>query len=137
MTAYPWEPRMSRLEGAFEQVVERLGDMNARLETLEMKTAGNYHALDEKISALDANFESKFAALDAKFESKFAALDAKFESKFTAMDSKFESSFAATDSKFDSKFNFLVGLYVSSTLTIVAVVLAVVLPLYSRLPPLH
>ena len=126
MTAYPWEPRMSRLEGAFEQVVERLGDMNARLETLEMKTDGNYHALDEKISALDAKFESKFAALDAKFESKFTALDAKFESNFTAM-----------DSKFDSKFNFLVGLYVSSTLTIVAVVLAVVLPLYSRLPPLH
>ena len=93
MTAYPWEPRMSRLEGAFEQVVERLGDMNARLETLEMKTDGKYHALDEKISALDAKFESKF--------------------------------------------NFLVGLYVSSTLTIVAVVLAVVLPLYSRLPPLH
>ena len=115
MTAYPWEPRMSRLEGAFEQVVERLGDMNARLETLEMKTDGNYHALDEKISALAANFESKF----------------------TAMDSKFESRFAATDSKFESKFNFLVGLYVSSTLTIVAVVLAVVLPLYSRLPPLH
>ncbi len=126
MTAYPWEPRMSRLEGAFEQIVERLGDMNARLETLEMKTDGNYHALDEKISALAANFESKFAALDAKFESKF-----------TAMDSKFESRFAATDSKFESKFNFLVGLYVSSTLTIVAVVLAVVLPLYSRLPPLH
>ncbi len=111
MTAYPWEPRMSRLEGAFEQVVERLGDMNARLETLEMKTDGNYHALDEKISALDAKFESKFAAIDSKF--------------------------AAMDSKFDSKFNFLVGLYVSSTLTIVAVVLAVVLPLYSRLPPLH
>lgn len=125
MTAYPWEPRMSRLEGAFEQVVERLGDMNARLETLEMKTDGNYHALDEKISALDAKFESKFAAID----SKFAAID----SKFAAIDSKF----AAMDSKFDSKFNFLVGLYVSSTLTIVAVVLAVVLPLYSRLPPLH
>ena len=118
MTAYPWEPRMSRLEGAFEQVVERLGDMNARLETLEMKSDGNYHALDEKISALDAKFESKFAAID----SKFAAIDSKF---------------AAMDSKFDSKFNFLVGLYVSSTLTIVAVVLAVVLPLYSRLPPLH
>ena len=111
MTAYPWEPRMSRLEGAFEQVVERLGDMSARLETLEIKTDGNYHALDKKISALDAKFESKFAAIDSKFESKFAAMD--------------------------SKFNFLVGLYVSSTLTIVAVVLAVVLPLYSRLPPLH
>jgi len=128
---------MSRLEGAFEQVVERLGDMNARLEMLEMKTDGNYRALDEKISALDAKVESKFAAMDSRFESKFAAADSKVESKFAAMDSNFDSKFAAMDSKFDSKFRFLVGLYVSSTLTILAAVLATVLPLYSRLPPLH
>ena len=95
---------MSRLEGAFEQIVERLGDMSARLETLEIKVDGNYHALD------------------AKIESKFTTMDAKFESKLTTM---------------DAKFRFLVGLYVSSTLTIVAAVLATVLPLYSRLPPLH
>ena len=104
MTAYPWEQRMSRLEGAFEQVVERLGDMSARLETLEIKVDGNYHALDAKLSTLDAKFESKFKTIDATV---------------------------------DAKFRFLVGLYVSSTLTILAAVLATVLPLYSRLPPLH
>ena len=99
---------MSRLEGAFEQVVERLGDMSARLETLEIKVDGNYHALDEKISTLDAKFESKFTAMDANA---------------------------------DSKFRFLIAMYVSSTLTIVVAVLATVLgtvlPLYSRLPPVH
>lgn len=115
MTAYPWEQRMSRLEGAFEQVVERLGDMSARLETLEIKVDGNYHALDAKLSTLDAKFESKFTTMDANFESKFKTIDATV----------------------DSKFRFLVGLYVSSTLTIVVAVLATVLPLYSRLPPLH
>ena len=99
---------MSRLEGAFEQIVERLGDMSARLETLEIKVDGNYHALDAKI-----------------------------ESKFTTMDAKFESKFKTIDATVDSKFRFLVGLYVSSTLTIVVAVLATVLPLYSRLPPLH
>lgn len=37
MTAQPWEQRVARLEGAYEQVDRRLGAIDARLETLDRK----------------------------------------------------------------------------------------------------
>lgn len=37
MTAQPWEQRIARLEGAYEQVDRRLGAIDARLETLDRK----------------------------------------------------------------------------------------------------
>lgn len=37
MTAQPWEPRIARLEGAYEQVDKRLESVDRRLETLDRK----------------------------------------------------------------------------------------------------
>ncbi len=40
MTAQPWEPRVARLEGAYEQVDKRLDSIDRRLETLDRKLDG-------------------------------------------------------------------------------------------------
>lgn len=40
MTAQPWEPRVARLEGAYEQVDRRLESIDRRLETLDRKIDG-------------------------------------------------------------------------------------------------
>ena len=54
MTTMP--ERVSKLEGAYEQVDQRLGELSVQL------------------NAMDSKFESKFNALDSKFESKFNTL---------------------------------------------------------------
>ncbi len=71
MTAQPLEPRVSRLEGAFEQIVERLGDTNVRLERLEYKVDANYHALDAKMEQRFVGIDQKFSAMDQKIDSRF------------------------------------------------------------------
>ena len=114
MTAQPLEPRVSRLEGAFEQIVERLGDTNVRLERLEYKVDANYHALDAKITALGSAFEARFAGIDQKFPG--------IDQKFTAM-----------DQKFDSRFHFLIGTYLTTTIALAGIFFAALFPLYKHI----
>ena len=125
MMAQPLEPRLSRLEGAFEQIVERLGDTNARLETLDQKMELNFHAL---LTTMDM----RFAAIDTRFsalERKFIALD----DKFAAMDGTFETKFTALDRKIDSRFQFLIGAYVTTTVALGGIFFAAIAPLYAHL----
>ena len=125
MMAQPLEPRLSRLEGAFEQIVERLGDTNARLETLDQKMELNFHALL-------TTMETRFAAIDTRF----AAMDTRFsalERKFIALDDKFETKFTALDRKIDSRFQFLIGAYVTSTVALGGIFFAAIAPLYTHL----
>ena len=135
MTAQPLEPRVSRLEGAFEQIVERLGDTNVRLERLEYKVDANYHALDAKITALGSAFEARFAGIDQKFPSidqKFAAMEQRFdgmEHKFTGIDQRF----TAMDQKFDSRFHFLIGTYLTTTIALAGIFFAALFPLYRHI----
>ena len=111
MMAQPLEPRLSRLEGAFEQIVERLGDTNARLETLDQKMELNFHAL---LTTMD----TRFAAIDTRF----AAMGDKFETKFTALDRKIES-----------RFQLLIGAYVTTTVALGGIFFAAIAPLYTHL----
>ena len=125
MMAQPLEPRLSRLEGAFEQIVERLGDTNARLETLDQKMELNFHAL---LTTMD----TRFAAIDTRF----AAMDTRFsalERKFIALDDKFETKFTALDRKIDSRFQFLIGAYVTTTVALGGIFFASIAPLYTHL----
>ncbi len=160
MMAQPLEPRLSRLEGAFEQIVERLGDTNARLETLDQKMELNFHALlttmDTRFTAIDSRFaaiDTRFAAIDTRFaeidtrfagiDTRFTALDTRFsamerkliamDGKFTAMDDKFETKFAALDRKIDSRFQFLIGAYVTTTVALGGIFFAAIAPLYTHL----
>ena len=61
MTAQPWEPRVSRLEGAFEQIADRLNSMDGRIERLEAK-------IDTKIDALRGAVDGRFAQTDRKID---------------------------------------------------------------------
>lgn len=72
MTAQPWEPRVSRLEGAFEQIADRLNSMDGRIERLEAK-------IDTKIDALRGAVEGRFERLEAKVDGRFAQTDRKID----------------------------------------------------------
>lgn len=51
MTVQPWEPRVARLEGAYEQVDRRLGAIEARLETLDRKLDAGFEAIRRELGA--------------------------------------------------------------------------------------
>ena len=114
MTAQPLEPRVSRLEGAFEQIVERLGDTNVRLERLEYKVDANYHALDAKM-------EQRFVGIDQKFSA--------MEQRFVGID----QNFSAMDQKIDSRFHFLIGTYLTTTIALAGIFFAALFPLYKHI----
>lgn len=52
MTAQPWEPRIARLEGAYEQVDKRLDNIDRRLETLDRKIDGVRDLLQWRMTSL-------------------------------------------------------------------------------------
>ena len=63
MSAQPLEIRMAHLEGAYEQINERLRIMDARMET-------RFDAVDRKFESIDRKFEGlnrKIEGLDKKF----------------------------------------------------------------------
>ncbi len=53
MSAQPFEIRMAHLEGAYEQISERLNGIDGRLTALDQK-------IDTRFDALDRKMESKF-----------------------------------------------------------------------------
>ena len=69
MTAQAWEPRVSRLEGAFEQISDRLIGMDARLERIESKIDGVRDTLESKIDGVRDRLESK---VDGNFKALIA-----------------------------------------------------------------
>ena len=52
MSAQPLEARMARLEGAFEQIGDRLNSVDRRLDSI-----------DQRIGRLEQSFESRFTWL--------------------------------------------------------------------------
>ena len=66
MSTQPLEVRMAHLEGAYEQINERLGSMEVRFDS-------RFDALDRKIEAkADAkSVERRFDAIDKKFTALF------------------------------------------------------------------
>lgn len=61
MSAQPFEIRMAHLEGAYEQISERLGGIDGRLTALDQKIDSRFDTLDKKI-------ESRFDTLDRKID---------------------------------------------------------------------
>lgn len=78
MSAQPLEQRMSRLEGAYEQVGDRLNSMDHRLERIETK-------VDMRFGELDTKIDVRFGMLDGRLDTRFGELDAKFDRKFDAL----------------------------------------------------
>ena len=51
MSAQPLEIRMAHLEGAYEQISERLRGIDGRLTALDQKIDSRFDTLDKKIDA--------------------------------------------------------------------------------------
>ena len=94
------EPRVARLEGAFEQIADRMNGMDHRLETIEQK-------IDVQVGALRAESNQKSAELRADLGG------------FRA-----ETAEKLTDLRrdFDKKFLWMAGLSVTSWVTIMAAI---------------
>jgi hypothetical protein len=52
MTTQPWEPRVARLEGAYEQVDKRLESLDRNLEAFRGDAGRRFDAVDRKIDGL-------------------------------------------------------------------------------------
>ena len=63
MSAQPVEIRMARLEGAYEQINERLGTMEARIDN-------RFNGIEARLN----NHDARFDALDRKIDSRFGQL---------------------------------------------------------------
>ena len=73
------EERLSRLEGSYEQISERLNDQSRLLERIDAK-------VDTLRSDMDGRFDSLRSDMDARFDSLRSSMDA----RFLAMDSKLD-----------------------------------------------
>ncbi len=62
--------RISRLEGAYEQVDRRLGDLAASMHRLDAR----FDAMDAKFDALRTDMDAKFDALRSEMTARFNAL---------------------------------------------------------------
>jgi hypothetical protein len=63
--------RISRLEGAYEQIAGRLDSIDGRLTAIE----GRFGAIDGRFGAIDGRFgviDGRLASIEAKIESRFA-----------------------------------------------------------------
>jgi uncharacterized Rmd1/YagE family protein len=60
MPAGPLENRMARLEGAYEQVSQRLMNIDPRFDGMDRKIDLRFDAFDSKIDALDAKIDQRF-----------------------------------------------------------------------------
>ncbi len=70
MPASPLETRMARLEGAYDQISQRLTNIDPRFDTLDRKIDLLRDTLDKKIDALDAKVDQRFSALEQRIETK-------------------------------------------------------------------
>lgn len=61
MSAQPLEIRMAHLEGAYEQISERLNGIDGRLTALDQK-------IDSRFDRIDQKFDLRFEVLDRKVD---------------------------------------------------------------------
>ena len=79
------EQRLSKLEGAYEQVDQRLGDINAALARID----GRFAAIEARLDAMDARNDARFSSIDGRFaaiEARLDAMDARNDARFAAID---------------------------------------------------
>ncbi len=70
MPASPMEVRMARLEGAYEQVSQRLMNIDPRFDALDRKINLLHEAVDKKIDMIDAKKDQRFNALEQRIDSR-------------------------------------------------------------------
>ena len=68
------EERFSRLEGAYEQVDRRLGDLTEAITRLDVKIDALRSDVDAKFDVLRNDMDAKFDALRSEMNAKFNTL---------------------------------------------------------------
>ena len=77
MSVEQLDVRMAHLEGAYEQISERLRGVDGRLTALEQKIDLRFDTLDNKVGALEQKMDDRFEKQNARFDS--------FDKKLTTM----------------------------------------------------
>jgi tetrahydromethanopterin S-methyltransferase subunit G len=65
MSVHPWEPRLARLEGSFDQIDKRLGDLAANIDARFAQVDARFAQVDARFAQVDA----RFAQVDARLDS--------------------------------------------------------------------
>jgi hypothetical protein len=95
---------MARLEGAYEQVSQRLTNIDPRFDALDRKIDLRFDALDKKIDLVRDALDKKLDALEAK------------------LDTKIDLVRDTLDEKIDQRFMWTVGVIVTTWLTTIAAI---------------
>jgi len=67
MTAQPLGPRVSRLEGAFEQLDQRLGDLRSNLDARFAQVDLRFIQVENRLDGLDRKIDGLRSDVDQKF----------------------------------------------------------------------
>ncbi len=79
------EERVSRLEGAYEQLDQRLGDLTGAVRGLDAKVDALRTDIDGRFDALRTDIDGRFDALRADIDDRFDALRHEVNSKFNTV----------------------------------------------------
>ncbi len=67
MTAQPLGPRVSRLEGAFEQLDQRLGDLRSNIDARFAQVDVRFIQVENRLDGLDRKIDGLRSDVDQKF----------------------------------------------------------------------
>ena len=112
MMARPHEERTARLEGAYEQVADRL------------------NSLDRNVGELRREMHDGFARADERLDAKFGALDMKFGGLFGVLDAKIDSQAVSLRSEMQATTRLLITAMTGQTALIIGAVVAVALAMH-------
>ena len=112
--------RISRLEGAYEQVDKRLEDLQQSVITLR----GDINVLRNEMNSRFDGMEGRTNSLRSEIESRFQSMEGRINSRFESMEGQFNSRFDNMEGQVSSRFNQLVILIGGAWVTIIAGVMA-------------
>ena len=77
--------RMSKLEGAYEQVNERLGEMNSRINEVRTDMDARFSEMNGRIDVTNTRIDHLRTDMDARIDSLGAQMNARFNSILVLM----------------------------------------------------
>ena len=87
------DARMARLEGAYEQINERLSELRSDVQSLQALIRGLGETIRSEISAGDAALRSEISAGDAALRAEIGAGDAALRSEMTEIRRQLSAQF--------------------------------------------
>jgi hypothetical protein len=114
------ESRMARLEGAYEQVSQRLMNIDPRFDGVDRKIDLRFDALDKKVDASRDALDKKIDAVGDTLDKKIDTVDKKIDAVRDALNKKIDG----LDAKFDQRFMWTVGIILTTWLTSIGTTIA-------------